>query len=99
MVWVLSLQMSKKYKIKMMPMLFILVGQISWKTTDTRLIHENEKTIPFYFNHSYAVDFSELDCATSFVKLNRKLTASFEKDNIFGVQFHPEKAISMDYVS
>ena len=63
-----------------------------FKTKDTRLIHENEKTIPFYFNHSYAVDFSELDCATSFVKLNRNLTASLEKDNIFGVQFHPEKS-------
>ena len=53
---------------------------------------DKEKITPFYFNHSLAVLFEKLSCATSYFKLEKKFVASFEKDNIFGVQFHPEKS-------
>lgn len=47
----------------------------------------------FYFVHSYFVNFKEKeDYITSYVNYGRKITASFEKDNIFAVQFHPEKS-------
>jgi len=47
-----------------------------------------------YFTHSYAI----LDAPNEYVKLTsshgEKFVAGIQKDNIFGVQFHPEKSYS-----
>lgn len=44
----------------------------------------------FYFNHSYYLPVG--DHTTAKAEHGVKLTASIEKDNFFGVQFHPEKS-------
>ncbi len=49
----------------------------------------------FYFVHSYFMHLSQEDnprYRTSFADYGREITASVEKDNIFAVQFHPEKS-------
>jgi glutamine amidotransferase len=44
----------------------------------------------FYFAHSYYLPVSEL--ATSFTNHSTDFTSSIEKNNYYGVQFHPEKS-------
>lgn len=50
-------------------------------------ISKNDK---FYFDHSYYLP--QNDFSTSVCKNNLIFTASVEKDNAYGVQFHPEKS-------
>lgn len=47
---------------------------------------------PFYFCHSYAIASVQDATATSLVRYDRDYVALFEMDNLFGVQFHPEKS-------
>lgn len=44
----------------------------------------------FYFTHSYRVQMNVLDPGTARCDYNSPFVAAFEKENIFGVQFHPE---------
>jgi glutamine amidotransferase len=46
----------------------------------------------FYFVHSYYLNLKKKDSCSSSIYYDKKITASVEKDNIFGVQFHPEKS-------
>ena len=48
----------------------------------------------FYFVHSYhlVVTEDEADCVTASCWHGLTVTAAVQKDNIFGVQFHPEKS-------
>jgi len=46
----------------------------------------------FYFNHSYAVHNIKETKIIDFAKHSRSFVASFQHENIFGVQFHPEKS-------
>ena len=48
----------------------------------------------FYFVHSFAleVDPSERDAVTATCEYGQTITAAVQKDNIFAVQFHPEKS-------
>ena len=45
----------------------------------------------FYFVHSYSVQNSNSDDVLATFNYSTELTASINKDNIYGVQFHPEK--------
>lgn len=45
----------------------------------------------FYFDHSYYFD-SDNDITAAWCDYGVKVTAAVQKDNIFGVQFHPEKS-------
>jgi len=45
----------------------------------------------FYFVHNYYVD-GDYENSTSYIDSDVKICASVEKDNIFAVQFHPEKS-------
>ena len=49
---------------------------------------------PFYFCHSFAISglFDFGSTVTSMVEYDREYVAIFEQENIFGVQFHPEKS-------
>ena len=50
------------------------------------------KELRFYFAHSYYVEpKSELTSVATSVYGN-EFCAAFEQENIFGVQFHPEKS-------
>ena len=48
----------------------------------------------FYFVHSYYFNLEKKKNCSSSIYYEKKITASVEKDNIFGVQFHPEKSQS-----
>lgn len=48
----------------------------------------------FYFVHSYHVICNDQDNLTTYTNYGLKITSSFEKKNIFGLQFHPEKSHS-----
>ena len=46
----------------------------------------------FYFDHSYQFISEDKDAFFSHCEYGRKFIAAFEKENTFGVQFHPEKS-------
>lgn len=59
---------------------------------DSKLFDEQTGEKRYYFVHSYYVDVhDERDILTT-TTYGHDFVSSFEKDNIFGVQFHPEKA-------
>ena len=48
----------------------------------------------FYFVHSYRMSLSNHDTKHSFCEYGEKFLSSFEFENTFGTQFHPEKSQS-----
>ncbi len=48
----------------------------------------------FYFVHSYYFNLKKKENCSSSIYYEKKIASSVEKDNIFGVQFHPEKSQS-----
>jgi glutamine amidotransferase len=46
----------------------------------------------FYFVHSFYFNLKNQDNCTSSIYYEKKITASIEFENIYGVQFHPEKS-------
>tara|TARA_B100000780_G_scaffold269838_1_gene229028 strand:- start:2434 stop:3039 length:606 start_codon:yes stop_codon:yes gene_type:complete len=48
----------------------------------------------FYFLHSYSANPTNNFEATSYCRYGIEIVASLEHDNIFGVQFHPEKSFN-----
>ena len=59
---------------------------------ESRLFNEMYPEPRFYFVHSFFVSVSEpVDILTSTI-YETEFTSSFEKGNILGVQFHPEKS-------
>ena len=46
----------------------------------------------FYFVHSFYVDCKKRSNILAYVNYGKKITAAICKDNIIGVQFHPEKS-------
>jgi len=46
----------------------------------------------FYFAHSYYADIRDGQAKIAFTEYGFELPASVQKNNIFGVQFHPEKS-------
>ena len=48
----------------------------------------------FYFVHSYRMGLSNDDAGHSFCEYGEKFLSSFEFENIYGTQFHPEKSQS-----
>ena len=51
-----------------------------------------EEELFFYFVHSYSYNLKDNNFCSSSIFYEKKLIASVEKENIFGVQFHPEKS-------
>ncbi len=49
----------------------------------------------FYYVHSYYVPSKSTSCQTSYCEYEMPFVSSVEKDNLFGVQFHPEKSHTM----
>ena len=69
---------------------------MGWNTVHTRKNHVifSEKNIErrFYFVHSFYVDcFDDQDILTV-TKYGVEFVSSFQKENIIGMQFHPEKS-------
>lgn len=60
---------------------------------ESKLIQENkERENRFYFVHSYAVQCEKSEDILTTTHYGYDFVSSFEKDNILGCQFHPEKS-------
>ncbi len=74
------------------------VSHVGWnniqKEKDSLLFKNIKDNTDFYFVHSYYFNVTNKnEISTSVNFLNKQITASVEKKNIFGVQFHPEKSL------
>lgn len=58
----------------------------------SRLFESLEMNNRFYFTHSYYVELQEKECVIASSKYGSEFTCAFQKNNILGVQFHPEKS-------
>ena len=73
------------------------IPHIGWNNIDIHketFLFENVESPIFYFVHSFFlnVDEEDKDSIVSTVWHGQELTASVQKDNIVGTQFHPEKS-------
>lgn len=65
-------------------------ADVSVKNDDN--LFKNIKEPRFYFVHSYCLSDIKNGYATSVANYGNDFVASVRKENIFGVQFHPEKS-------
>ncbi|MFA6635539.1 MAG: imidazole glycerol phosphate synthase subunit HisH [Candidatus Omnitrophota bacterium] len=74
----------------------LLIPHVGWNDVVPRdksvLFPDPLKTYVFYFVHSYHCESESQDVVSSECFYGRKFTASFEHENIFATQFHPEKS-------
>jgi glutamine amidotransferase len=73
------------------------IPHMGWNRVDvkkeSRLYKDNNhKNRRFYFVHSYAVTCKNQEDILSTTKYGYDFVSGFEKDNIIGCQFHPEKS-------
>jgi imidazole glycerol phosphate synthase glutamine amidotransferase subunit len=59
----------------------------------SRLLRDIDARPFVYFAHSYYVP--EMDCAAATCTYDVRYTAVLESDNVYGVQFHPEKSAAL----
>jgi glutamine amidotransferase len=59
---------------------------------DNPLIPITDEMLRFYFVHSYYVKPNSPELTISTANYGSEFCAVFQKDNIFGAQFHPEKS-------
>ena len=53
---------------------------------------ETEEDIHFYFVHSYTFSPTDKQTITAVTEYGEQFCSMVQKDNIIGVQFHPEKS-------
>lgn len=73
----------------------LAIPHMGWnKTTPTKLnsIFKELEENRFYFVHSYYVVCNDENNILASVDYGKTFTCSINKDNIYGVQFHPEKS-------
>jgi imidazole glycerol-phosphate synthase subunit HisH len=72
------------------------VPQIGWNTitprTPNRLLKGIDPGAEFYFVHSYFLQLEDQSAELASTTYETAFTSAVEKENIFGVQFHPEKS-------
>ena len=56
------------------------------------LVNQQKKIAHLYFNHSYALMCKDINFIHDQSVHNNKFVASFNFNNIYGMQFHPEKS-------
>jgi glutamine amidotransferase len=72
------------------------VPHMGWNTLHVKrgndLLRQSEDEQRFYFVHSYHVVCKNMENVTSTAQYGFDITASFQHNNVYGVQFHPEKS-------
>lgn len=58
------------------------------------LFYDLSEDSSFYFVHSYHFIPDSAELVSSYCNYGGKITATVERENVFGVQFHPEKSQS-----
>lgn len=61
-------------------------------STNNILFAQNMDGQPFYFAHSYYLDCADQQDVIATLDYGGPLTAAIKHENIFGIQFHPEKS-------
>jgi glutamine amidotransferase len=69
---------------------------MGWNTVDfqkeSKLIQEISKKPRYYFVHSYYVDCAIQEDILFTTNYGEDFVSGFQHNNIFGLQFHPEKS-------
>jgi len=72
------------------------IPHMGWNQVHQTVDHPLWQTIPensrFYFVHSYYVDPEEKSVIAGTTEYGRIFTSVIAKDNVFAIQFHPEKS-------
>lgn len=73
------------------------IPQIGWNKVGINdknegLFKDIQDNSYFYFINSYICDTSDKSIITGITEYEKDFCSSFQKDNVFGVQFHPEKS-------
>ena len=72
------------------------IPHMGWNTlknyNDSKLFKGLETEARFYFVHSYYVSCDNPKLIAAYTDYGDSFASAIEKDNIFGVQFHPEKS-------
>ena len=84
-------------KVKKIPLIKTTVPNIGWQQIKLKkknfLIKESSNLEHFYFIHSYFCQPKEKKNIMSLSKINNfNFCSSIKKENIYGMQFHPEKS-------
>jgi imidazole glycerol-phosphate synthase subunit HisH len=56
------------------------------------LFERSDEAERFYFVHSYYVQTDDAGDVAAYCNYGQDFVASFQKENVMGVQFHPEKS-------
>lgn len=75
----------------------LLIPHVGWndceiKTKKNDLFKGINNNTDFYFTHSYILKQYEEKDIIAFTKYGKKFPSAAKKNNIYGVQFHPEKS-------
>jgi len=74
----------------------IKIPHMGWNSVITKqnskLFIDLMKNPRFYHVHSYYVRLNNIDYEIAKTNYHFEFTSAFQKDNIYGVQFHPEKS-------
>lgn len=74
----------------------IKIPHMGWNVANVKkksaLFNQDEEFQRFYFVHSYYVKLDNKNEELTSTNYGYNFTSGFEKSNIFGVQFHPEKS-------
>jgi glutamine amidotransferase len=72
------------------------VPHIGWNSVEVtrhnNLLPKVDPTNHFYHSHSFYVHSEDKEIAIAYTKNEIKFISAFQKNNVFGVQFHPEKS-------
>ena len=74
---------------------FFKVPHMGWNKVNTRnndLFKDIENMTRFYFCHSYHFSSTDKNLKVNMTKYKFDICAAFNYQNIYGVQFHPEKS-------
>jgi glutamine amidotransferase len=67
-------------------------NNISIINNNSKIIKKIDQNKDFYFNHSYFCKVKNRKNIVSTLKNNDEISTIIQKENIYGVQFHPEKS-------
>ena len=72
------------------------VPHMGWNTApanrESILLKGIGRDAEFYFAHSYYLDVADRDCVVSETDYESRFVSMIERENLFGVQYHPEKS-------
>ena len=72
------------------------VPHVGWNSTTSgpgsKLLGGSQTPSRFYYVHSYYVEVDHNDGVTMTAEYGGDFCAGFERENVYGVQFHPEKS-------